>query len=101
MKNTIIHKEFCPITLSLKGQWAASVEPYCNCEGFTHSGGSNKPEETKKTISGYKKFRCRGCYGEIICSLDFAGTPSCMNCNNPNSTGTIVDLIDVVLPPRV
>lgn len=52
MENIKIHKEFCPVSLSLKGQWSASIGPYCNC-GETQSGGTGQitmkqEKETKK-----------------------------------------------------
>jgi hypothetical protein len=97
-----IHKEFCPISISLKGQWSASIEPYCNCESFTHSGGSGVNERIEKPkemipLNIYKKFRCRGCYNDILIPIQQNGHPICLMCDTTSSTGTIKDLIDVLI----
>lgn len=89
-----IHKENCPIYLSLNGKWSSSMSPYCACDGFTQSSGTGIQEnhkENKKKI--YKTFRCRGCYQSISVPIEFGGEIICEH--DKFNTGSIKDLVDI------
>src|SRR3990167_399972 len=94
-----IHKEHCPVTLSMYGKWQSTQEPFCNCDYYTQEGGSSpsvqpiQPIEKQKFL---KIFRCKGCYALIIVPLE-QGYESviCISCDRPNSAGITKELVDI------
>lgn len=99
-QNIIYHTQNCPVYLAQNGQWGSSMSPYCNCNGFSQSGGSGLntiPHPTKekeppiKTI--YKVFLCKGCWMKFAVPISFRGEIQCEH--DKFSTGSIKELVDV------
>ena len=67
---TITHHQYCNIAVAERGQWSASIEPYCTCEQYT----PKTDEEIKvqsvirsgKTIAGLQWFYEHGTNGESV-----------------------------------
>ncbi|MGC9193752.1 MAG: hypothetical protein ACP5FQ_07695 [Thermoplasmata archaeon] len=99
-ENIIYHTQNCPVYLAQNGQWGSSMSPYCNCNGFSQSGGSglntiSHPTEEKKpqTKTIYKIFRCMGCGSIFVVPISFRGEIQCEH--DRYTTGSIKKLIDI------
>jgi len=93
-----IHKEFCPISLSI------TINPYCDCEQFTHSGGSsfqniNKAEKEIDQSNLWKCFRCSGCLNTYYVPIEEETIPNCNFCDSSFSTGTTKELVNIINNP--